>query len=153
MAAVRSTCKIGKNIPLCGNNWRFGSPKEKTNSREEKKMSKKIYEMITNQIIERLEEGTIPWKMPWVNGQAINWKTEKPYRGMNKFLLDGGEYATFKQITGAGGSIKNGSEGHIVIFWKMLDIEDKETEERKRVPLLRYYKVFNIGEQTEGIEP
>src|SRR5699024_6120442 len=107
--------------------------------RRKRKMSKKIYEMITNQIIERLEAGTIPWKMPWVNGIAVNWKTQKPYRGINLFLLDGGEYATFKQIKEAGGSIKKGSKSHIVVFWKMLEVEDKETEEMKNIPMLRYY--------------
>ncbi|SEI03580.1 protein of unknown function [Halobacillus karajensis] len=69
-------------------------------------MSKKIYEMITNQIIEKLEQGVIPWRKPWVNGIPVNWKTQKPYRGINTMLLDGGEYATFKQIKEAGGSQK-----------------------------------------------
>jgi len=116
-------------------------------------MSKKIYEMITNQIIEKLEKGVVPWKKPFVNGIAVNWKTQKPYRGINTVLLDGGEYATFKQITEAGGKIKKGEKSHIVVFWKMLDIEDKESEKKKKIPMLRYYRVFKVGEQTEEIEP
>jgi|SRR5699024_5662092 len=116
-------------------------------------MSKKIYEMITNQILEKLEEGTIPWRMPWVNGRAINWKTEKPYRGINIMLLDGGEYATFKQIKEAGGTVKKGSKSHIVVFWKMLEVEDEESGKKEMIPFLRYYRVFKIGEQTEGVEP
>lgn len=117
-------------------------------------MTKKIYEMITNQIIEKLEAGTVPWKKPFTNGIPRNWKTQKPYRGINLFLLDGGgEYATFKQIKEAGGKVKRGSKSQIVIFWKMLDIEDQETEEKKKVPMLRYYRVFKIGEQTDGLEP
>ena len=39
-----------------------------------------------------------------------------------------------------------------MVFWKWLEIEDKETGEKKEVPFLRYYRVFNL-EQTEGIEP
>ncbi|WP_077324086.1 ArdC family protein [Virgibacillus siamensis] len=116
-------------------------------------MSKKIYEMITNQIIEKLEEGTVPWKQPFKNGIPIKWKSQKPYRGINLFLLDGGEYASFKQITEAGGSVKKGEKGQIAIFFKMLDIEDEETGEKKTIPFLRYHKVFKVGEQTEGIEP
>jgi len=115
-------------------------------------MSKKIYEMITNQIIEKLEEGTVPWKKPFKNGLAVNWKTQKPYRGINIFLLDGGEYASFKQITEAGGKVKKGSKSHIVIFWKMLKVDDEETGEKKKIPMLRYYRVFKVGEQTEGLE-
>ena len=116
-------------------------------------MSKKIYEMITNQIIEKLEKGTVPWQKPWVNGIARNWKTQKEYRGINIMLLDGGEYATFKQIKEAGGKIKKGEKSQIVVFWKMVETKDKETDEKITIPLLRYYRVFKIGEQTEGIEP
>ncbi|MCH8320080.1 MAG: DUF1738 domain-containing protein, partial [Acidobacteria bacterium] len=28
-------------------------------------MMNKVYEIITDQIIENLEQGTIPWHMPW----------------------------------------------------------------------------------------
>lgn len=116
-------------------------------------MSKKIYETITNKIIEKLEEGTIPWRMPFEKGVAVNWVNQKPYRGINVFLLDGGEYATFKQIRDNGGTVKKGEKGHAIVFWKMLDGEDKETGEDKKIPLLKTYTVFKIGEQTKGIEP
>lgn len=116
-------------------------------------MSKKIYELITNQIIEKLEKGTVPWKKPFKNGVAVNWKTQKEYRGINTMLLDGGEYATFKQIKEAGGKVKKGEKSQIVVFWKWLEIEDEETEEEKKIPLLRYYRVFEVGSQVEGLDP
>ncbi|KAG3106288.1 hypothetical protein PC123_g7 [Phytophthora cactorum] len=65
-------------------------------------------------------------------------------------LLDPGEYATFKQVTEAGGSVK-GAKSQIVVFWKWLDKKNAETGEEEKVPLLRYYKVFNIAECT-GLE-
>ena len=34
----------------------------------------------------------------------------------------------------------------------MLKIENKDTEEEEEIPMLRYYNVFKVGEQTEGIE-
>src|SRR5699024_4893476 len=108
-------------------------------------MTKKIYEMITKQIIEKLEKGTVPWKQPFKNAGSYNWKNQKPYRGINQILLDGGEYATFKQIKDAGGSVKPKSKSHIVVFWKMLEVEEKETEEKKNIPMMRYYRVFKIG--------
>ena len=37
-------------------------------------------------IIEKLEQGVVPWRMPWISGGAVNWKTQKPYRGINIFL-------------------------------------------------------------------
>lgn len=120
-------------------------------------MSKKIYEMVTNTIIEKLEEGTIPWNQPFENGTAVNWKTQKPYRGINAILLSGGEYATFKQIKESGGKVKKGEKSHLVVFWKLSKYkkEDEKTGEEtvENVPLLRYYRVFKVGEQTEGIEP
>lgn len=118
-------------------------------------MSKKIYETITNKIIEKLEQGTIPWRKPFQdgNGTPVNWVTQKPYRGINTFLLDSGEYATYKQIKDKGGTVKKGEKGQQVVFWKLMDIEDKETQEDKKIPLSRTFTVFKVGEQTKGIEP
>ena len=31
-----------------------------------------IYEMVTNKIIEKLENGVIPWRKPWKNGGPVN---------------------------------------------------------------------------------
>lgn len=116
-------------------------------------MSKKVYEMITNSIIEKLEEGTIPWKKPFNQDIAYNWKTQKAYRGINNLLLDGGEYATFKQIKEAGGTVKKGEKSHLVVFWKMVEKEDEENPgEMINIPVLRYYRVFRVGNQTKGIE-
>ena len=116
-------------------------------------MSKKVYDLITNVIIEKLEEGNIPWQKPFLNQSAVNWVTQKEYRGINVMLLESGEYATFKQISEAGGKVKKGSKGSIVVFWKLFKNEDEETGEERIVPMLRYYKVFKVGKQTEGIEP
>ncbi|WP_238456637.1 ArdC-like ssDNA-binding domain-containing protein [Desulfotruncus arcticus] len=56
-----------------------------------------VYQIVTNEIIKKLEAGTIPWRKPWRDAGAVNWKTQKPYRGINAILLDPGEYLTFKQ--------------------------------------------------------
>ena len=61
-------------------------------------MTKNVYEIVTNKIIEKLEQGTVPWQKPWVNGNsAVNWKTQKQYRGINTVILNPSEYVTFKQ--------------------------------------------------------
>lgn len=119
-------------------------------------MSQKIYEMITNQIIAKLEEGTVPWRRPWINGTAVNWKTGRPYRGINTILLAGGEYATFKQVKESGGKVKKGEKGQIVVFWKWIEKKERgeetdEDEKKEKIPLLRYYKVFEINSQCEGL--
>lgn len=111
-----------------------------------------VYKIVTDQIIKQLENGVVPWHKPWNAFNAVNWRTQKPYRGINAFLLEEGEYATFKQIKEAGGKVKKGEKSHIVVFWRWLEKEDKETKEIERIPLLRYYRVFEINTQCEGME-
>ena len=55
-------------------------------------MSNKVYEIVTDKIKAKLESGVIPWRQPWVNKRAINWQTQRAYRGINTMLLDPGEY-------------------------------------------------------------
>lgn len=112
----------------------------------------KIYEMVTDIIIKKLEEGVIPWQQGWQNGGAVNWKTQKAYRGINSMILPDGEYATFKQITEAGGKVKKGSKSFPVVFWKFFENEDPDTGEIKKVPYAKYYNVFEINTQVEGLE-
>ena len=50
-------------------------------------MSKKVYQIITEKIIEGLKRGQIPWKQPFKTGIAKNLVTGKPYRGLNVLLL------------------------------------------------------------------
>lgn len=116
-------------------------------------MSKKLYEKITNRIIEKLEEGTSVFQTPFVNGVAKNHLSGKAYRGINQVLLDGGEYATFKQIRDAGGKVKKGATSETIIFWKMVEAEDEESGETIKIPMAKQYNVFKIGKDTEGITP
>lgn len=106
-----------------------------------------LYQIITDKIIDKLEAGTIPWMQPWQDA-AVNWVTQKSYRGINQLLLKPGEYATFNQIKKAGGRVKKGEKSELIIFWKLIEIEDED----KMIPLMRYYRVFKVGEQTEGLE-
>jgi len=43
--------------------------------------SSDIYEKFTDLIIEKLEQGIIPWRQPWSDyGMPANYLTKKPYR-------------------------------------------------------------------------
>lgn len=115
----------------------------------------KVYELVTQKIIEKLEKGAVPWKKPFAERQAVNWLTQRPYRGINTLLLDGGEYATYKQIIEHGGQVKKGEKSHIVVFFKWIEIEQEKEDgesEVKKIPLLRYYRVFEINTQCKGLE-
>lgn len=115
---------------------------------------KDVYAEVTARIIEQLEQGTIPWRKPWIaSGAAISHSTGKAYSLLNQILLARpGEYATFKQIQQEGGRVKKGAKSSMVVFWKWIEEEDEETKVIKKIPFLRYYNVFHI-DQTEGIKP
>ena len=112
----------------------------------------KVYEYVTERILKELEKGEVPWRKPWDGLPPMNWKSEKHYRGINSFLLPGGEYVTFKQAKDAGGSVKKGEKGYMVVFYKTLEVNDRERAgEKTNLPYLRYYTVFEVS-QCEGIE-
>lgn len=112
-----------------------------------------VYEVVTNQIISHLEKGVIPWKQPWKPGQeAINWFTGKPYRGINKLLTHpGGEYATFLQITNAGGKVKKGEKSTPVVFFTTGEKENEDGE-KETYRYYTVYKVFEINTQCTGLQ-
>lgn len=119
-------------------------------------MSEKIYEMVTDKICELLEKGEIPWHKPWKGSgkEPQNMVSKKPYRGINSFILSclGSTpyWLSYKQCQEKGGNVRKGERGTPVIFWKWLEVDDKESGEKKRIPLLRYYTVFNAS-QCDGI--
>jgi antirestriction protein ArdC len=112
-----------------------------------------IAQIITDQIIEALENGTIPWKKPWKTELPMNLISKHVYRGINLLMLSMSPYAspyylTFKQLAYLGGFVKPGSKGFKVVYWKTIESSDEDTEEKK--PLLKYYTVFNV-EQCDKI--
>lgn len=121
-------------------------------------MSVNVYELVTNRIIEQLENNIIPWEKPWsgtIDG-AFNRVSKKPYSILNQMLLKyDNEYASFKQWKDLGGHIRKGEKSEIVVFWKMYPIKEKQddgTEIIKTIPLLKYINVFHIS-QVDGVEP
>lgn len=116
-----------------------------------------IYEEITNRIIEQLEQGNIPWHKPWsgLASGAYNSVSKKPYSLLNQMLLKhDGEYATYKQWNDLGGKVRKGEKSEIVVFWKILNVEEAKDGkvEKKSIPLLKYINVFHVS-QVDGIEP
>lgn len=121
-------------------------------------MSINVYELVTNRIIEQLENNIVPWEKPWSGtlDSAFNRVSKKPYSILNQMLLKyDGEYASFKQWKDLGGHIRKGEKSEMVVFWKMYPIKEKQddgTEIIKTIPLLKYINVFHIS-QVDGVEP
>ncbi len=123
-------------------------------------MANPVYRYVTERILSELSKGFVPWKRSWGGlGFPVNRTSGKPYRGVNSLLLPPGEYLTSKQARGLGGSVKNGETPFMVVFYRMIDLPQEASENRtgnsedaiKRIPLLRYYRVYEIG-QCDGID-
>lgn len=124
-------------------------------------MAKSVYEIVTERILEKLEQGTIPWQRPWSGGGCPkNLVSGKEYRGVNVLLLGSQDFTSpywvsYKQAKQLGGTVRKGERSTPCIFWKFLarDTENPvtgETKKTKQIPLVRYYSVFNV-EQCDGI--
>jgi len=136
-----------------------------------KNNSKNVYEIVTEQVIEKIEAGNLaPWLQPWKSAahRPANLITKKPYKGINAFLLafnsyESPYYLTYKQAIEKGGHVRKGEKSHLVTYWQFLyfknekllpskmPVSEKERIADKKVPLLKYYRVFNV-EQCEGVE-
>ena len=140
----------------------------KKNTKTAKTDNKKfdVYEMVTDRIIEQLEQGVIPWRKPWTcqSGLAVSYSTGKPYGLINQFMLmQGGEYATYEAIQKNGGKVNKDAKAKQIVEWTMLYVDEKDSNGnvikdndgkpiKKRVPMLKYVNVFNIEEDTT-LEP
>lgn len=117
-----------------------------------------VYQSVTDKIINALEKGTVPWRVPWVAGGPVSLRSNKRYRGVNVFLLSLAGYGdprwgTFKSVKDAGGYVRKGERGTTIILWKPTKRRgEDENGEENETPylLLRTYVVFN-GEQCEGL--
>lgn len=118
---------------------------------------KEIYQHITDKIIEQLKKGTIPWRKPWRQGLPSNYITRRPYNGINRLSLLCNDYPspyylTYLQIKQLGGRILKDEKGHLIVFWKVINITNEEDEHVDEFPLLRYTYVFNLS-QTNLYKP
>lgn len=121
-------------------------------------MSLNVYETITSTIMTALKKGVVPWRKPWhVQSHApVNAVSNKAYRGVNVFLLGLSKFRdhrwlTLKQAGDLGGRVRAGQKATMVVFWKHWEPKELDPDaSSKRIPILRYYHVFNV-EQCEGL--
>jgi antirestriction protein ArdC len=121
-------------------------------------MNTKSYDRITERIVSLMEQGTVPWHKPWQVKTMMprNLITQKPYRGINTFLLlalgyESPNWLTFRQAVQLGGNVKKGEKSCPAVFWKPMEVLDKESGEIEKIPFLRLYHVFNVA-QCEGLK-
>lgn len=123
-----------------------------------------VYKIITDKIIEKLENGIVPWQKPWLTqeGAPRNFKSGSTYSGINAFHLategfGSPNWLTYNQAKEMGGNVKKGEKGTQIIyagsFMVDADKEKKSDDENKKESkfFLKLYTVFN-QDQIEGIE-
>ena len=135
---------------------------------------KDLYQSVTNQIIAALEAGTQPWVCPWQAGAGdlapANLASGRPYRGINVLLLNlraiscgygVNRWMTFQQACSLGAAVRKGEHGTPIVFFKMHEFGTGDAqvapatypskgEDRKVIPLLRSFTVFNAA-QIDGL--
>ena len=121
-------------------------------------MNSKSYDRITERMVSLLSQGTVPWHKPWhiKTGLPRNLVSQKPYRGINVFLLmamnyESPHWLTLRQANLLGGQIKPGEKSCPVVFWKPMKVKDKESGEDREIPFLRLYHIFNVT-QCQGLK-
>ena len=127
----------------------------------------KIYQKITDKIIEGLDKGFVPWLTPWI--EQRNFVTKNSYRGINILMCNVEEkgcheWLTFNQCSKLGNKVKKGVKAIPIIYVKrfLKKIVDEEGNEVidlttglpkvKSFGVMRYFNVFNI-EDTDIKKP
>lgn len=132
-----------------------------------------VYREVTREIIKALREGVGLWIRPWRTsaGPHRNAFSGRPYRGVNVLLLNlasmrrgftSNLWLTYREAKRLGGYVCPGEKGVRIIFWKFIEIEERDREGnpvidpetgepvKRTVPFARLYTVFNL-DQTEGV--
>lgn len=140
--------------------------------------SKSLHEIVATNIIEKLEQGTAPWQMPWNStGPSFtlpyNALTGNRYKGINILSLLSAErtdprWLTFNQAQSKGWLVNKGEKATLIQYVKTHDHITQRDENGKTVyaengepkkylkqldrPIVTTAWVFN-AEQISGIEP
>lgn len=125
----------------------------------------RINKRITDKIVEKLRDNTIPWRAPWKTGYSMvptSGSTGKAYRGINHLMLSSAGYEnrywfTFNQISKLGGKVVPGEKSSPVVFWKFYEKKSATEVDDDGNPTITSrwgipfsFNVFNV-EQTEGL--
>ena len=142
-------------------------------------MSKKpFHELVAEQLIQQLKQGTAPWQRPWKPGNPntfvpTNPMTGKRYKGINAISLMTKGYTeprwmTYKQAEQLNAQVRKGEKGSAIQYWKFTETKIKKDEKGNPVldaegrqitieirlerPRVFYATVFN-AEQIDGLPP
>ncbi|MCB9326415.1 MAG: DUF1738 domain-containing protein [Lewinellaceae bacterium] len=139
-----------------------------------------LYQVVTNQIIDLLENQKLTWDKPWVaitsdGKRAHNVTSQRTYSGINQILLSIRQiesgypfsgWLTFNQVKKLGGRVLSGHKSSEIFFTQLVyydkngkrydyeqiqEMSEKEQYDLRKYLILRHYNVFNLA-QTSGLE-
>jgi len=121
--------------------------------------NQEIMEEVANRVVKLMETHGTNWVKPWQGSSGFphNIASGKNYRGINVILLMSAGFSTsvwgtYKQWSAKGAQVAKGSKGTRIVFWKPLDVDDKDKPgKKKQIWMLKTYVVFN-ADQVEGYD-
>jgi antirestriction protein ArdC len=131
-----------------------------------------VYQRVTDQILNAIENGVGNWRMPWhTTGRnafsPVNVNSRKAYRGINTVCLwaaaqakgyESGEWGTYKQWQDRCAQVRKGEKATLVVFWKFANNTETQEDGNEQLPsgshlvFTRGYSVFNAA-QVDGYSP
>lgn len=94
------------------------------------------YKLVADTLIERIKEGTPPWRASWTSVSSFpnNPTTGKRYKGCNliNLMMQGHQdsrWMTYNQAANIGASVKKGEHGTPIIFWRLEEKQQKFKED------------------------
>lgn len=114
----------------------------------------KVEKIVVDKLIERIENGSLKTWESAFRFIKRNAFSKSNYQGINQMLLSMSEseyFLTANQAKKAGIDF-SGTAGKwdMVIFYTMLEKLDKESGDKVRIPLMRYYNVIGINALPES---
>ncbi|VTP87661.1 ArdC-like ssDNA-binding domain-containing protein [Sphingobacterium daejeonense] len=142
------------------------------------KNSKSLHEIVAENIIKKLEQGTAPWQKPWNSNipafeLPYNAITGNRYKGINSLSLlssdrEDPRWMTFNQASTNGWKVRKGEKASMIQFVKTHELVTKRDEQGKPIldekgkpvkakvglnrAIITSAWVFN-AQQIDGIEP
>ena len=136
------------------------------------------HEIVAENLIKQLKEGTAPWQRPWDASAAgsflpYNPTTGNRYKGINALHLMAQDridqrWLTYKQASALDAQVRKGEKGTGIQYWKFTEEQTKKDDYGKPVldedgrpvkitvklerPRVFFATVFN-GEQIDGLPP
>lgn len=135
-------------------------------SKKERLSKDEIAAVVAGEFIKQLEAGTIPWRKGWSSDGIMpaNFFSQRPYRGMNSLWLgmiqqargyESPYWTTNRAAFKAGHFLKDGEKERwqFILLWKWLLVDDKKTGEKKRIPFLNTWTVYNTDQYESIVIP